>query len=162
MKSFWRRCNRVVFDGKKAMLPYSKSGRTYVLYSRRRALLPTPFLARSLKRFSLDEAFFTNSLKCLSKLSFSSNSTPKYLGEVDGLTMSLKSCRLRSCEVFSCRRCMKISRNFLAEWTVILALGLLPPFFLASFQHQEIQRFWFRRRGWKPLFIRVSHTTVSK
>ena len=45
------------------------------------------------------------------------------------------------------------TESLLAEWTVILALGLLPPFFLASFQHQEIQRFWFRRRGWKPLFI---------
>ena len=109
MKSFWRRCNRVVFDGKKAILPYSKSGRTYVLYSRRSAPLPTPFLTKSLNMFSLAAAFFTISLKCLSKLSFSSNSTPRYFAEVTGLTMSLNSCRLRSCEGFSCRRCMKMS-----------------------------------------------------
>ena len=84
----------------KEMLPYSISGRMYVLYSLMATRLSTPARVTTLKTFKRLFARASTSSTCFVKFSFSSNSTPKNRADVVGAIVSLNSAILKLSSTF--------------------------------------------------------------
>ena len=114
-------CSRFISEDRwiNEMLPYSKRGRTYVLYSWIMILFSMPPNESSLKIPSRFDAFFITVLVWFDIDIFPSNSTPRNRALSVGLTMSLNSCTARSAGGVSCSLC-DIRKFDLVPFSLIL------------------------------------------